>query len=121
MASYLSINGVKVKTPQKFSVAVQTIDSESSGRNASGTMVRDIIGEKVKLDINWGPLSDSEVSSILSRVKSAFFTATYPDPSVGGMVTKTFYVGDRTVPSYSWNDKFSAFKWEGLSMNFIER
>lgn len=121
MASYLSINGVKVKTPQKFSVAVQTIDSESSGRNASGTMVRDIIGEKVKLDINWGPLSDAEVSAILTKVSSSFFTVTYPDPETGAMETKTFYVGDRTAPSYSWSEKLKTLKWQGLSMNFIER
>lgn len=121
MASYLSINGVKVTAPQKFTYTLQTIDGESSGRNASGTMVRDIIAKKVKLEANWGPLSDAEVSEILTKVSSSFFTVTYPDPETGSMTTKTFYVGDRTAPSYSWSEKLKALKWQGLSMNFIER
>lgn len=121
MAGYLSIGGSTVKPPKEFSVGLQTIDADTSGRNASGTMIRDIITEKVKLDMNWGPLSDSEVSNILNKVTNDFFTVTYPDPAVGGMTTKTFYVGDRTIPSYSWNNKFSSMKWQGLSMNFVER
>lgn len=121
MAGYLAIGGTTVNPPKSFSVGLQTIDSDTSGRNASGNMVRDIITEKVKLECEWGPLSDSETSFILKKVKSAFFAVTYPDPEVGGMVTKTFYVGDRSTPSYSWNDKFKEMKWEGLSMNFIEK
>lgn len=121
MAGYLAIGGTTVKPPKEFSVGLQTIDADSSGRNASGTMIRDVITEKVKLEMSWGPLSDSEVSTILNRVSSDFFSVTYPDPKVGGMVTKTFYVGDRTAPSYSWNNKFNMLKWEGLSMNFVER
>lgn len=121
MAGYLAIGGVNVKAPQEFSVGYQTIDADSSGRNANGRMTRDIIAEKVKLDCKWGHLSDSEVSSILNKVTETFFTVTYPNPKTGGMATKTFYVGDRTAPSYSWNDKFQKSKWSGLSMNFIEQ
>lgn len=116
----LSINGVVIKTPKTFSVGIQTIDSDSTGRNASGNMVRDIIAEKVKLDISWGPLSDNEISQILSKISGAFFSVTYPDPQVGGNTTKRFYVGDRTAPSYSWNEHFQASKWEGLTLSFIE-
>lgn len=111
---------MQVKTPQEFSVGIQDIDGES-GRNAQGNMVRDRIAVKAKLDCKWGPLSDSEISAVLTAVKSAFFDVTYPDPEVGGQSTKRFYVGDRTMPSYSWNDKFSSAKWESLSMNFVEQ
>ena len=121
MAGYLQIGGATVKAPKEFSVGYQTIDSDSSGRNASGNMVRDIISEKVKLDCQWGPLSDAEISSILSKVSGSFFSVTYPDAKTGGLATKTFYVGDRTAPSYSWNDLFQSAKWSGLSMNFIEQ
>lgn len=116
----LSINGSVVRPPKTFSASIQTIDADSTGRNASGKMIRDIIAEKVKLDIAWGPLSDSEISQILTKVSGAFFSVSYPDPQVGGNTTKRFYVGDRTAASYSWNDKFQAMKWEGLSLSFIE-
>lgn len=121
MAGNLKINGVVVKAPQKFQVGIQTIDSDTSGRTAAGTMRRDIIDDKVKLECEWGPLSDSEVSIILNSMNGAFFSMEYPDPKVGGQATKTFYVGDRSAPSYSWNDKFKALKWQGLSANFIEQ
>lgn len=121
MASYLQINGVSVKAPKEFNYGLQTIDSDSSGRNAKGNMVRDVITEKVKLECTWGPLSMAEIASILSRVDASFFSVTYPDAKTGGMTTKTFYVGDRSAPSYSWNDAFKAIEWSGLSMNFIEQ
>ncbi|MGO2207452.1 MAG: DUF6711 family protein [Staphylococcus xylosus] len=120
MSGTLIINGVEVKPPQSFSVGLQTIDSDTSGRNAKGTMKRDVITQKVKLELKWGPLSDSEISIILKLVKRDFFTVNYPDPEEGKQMTKSFYVGDRTTPSYSWNDKFKASKWENLSMNFVE-
>lgn len=121
MDEFLLVGGYFVKAPQEFSVGYQTIDADTSGRNASGTMVRDIISEKVKLEIKWGPLSDEEISDALNAVDSDFFEVSYPDPKSGGIATKTFYVGDRTAPLYSWNEKFGAIKWQGLSMNFIEK
>ena len=67
----------------------------------------------------WGALTDAEISPILKAVMSPFFEVTYPDPMEGAIVTKTFYVGDRSAPAYSWHDKLP--KWEGLTMSFIER
>lgn len=121
MSGRLSIEGVDVKTPKEFSVTLNTIDADSSGRNANGTMTRDVITQKVKIEAKWGPLSDSEASLILKAVKKKFFSMSYPDPELGYMGTKTFYCGDRSLPAYSWNEKFESMKWEGLSMNFIER
>ncbi|ODJ54791.1 DUF6711 family protein [Brochothrix thermosphacta] len=121
MAGTISIAGAVVKTPKSFVVGLQDIDNDSSGRNANGKMVRDVIAKKVKLDIEWGPLSDSEASAILSRINGSFFSVNYPDPLAGGQVTKTFYAGDRTIPSYSWNDKYKSMKWEGVTVNFIEQ
>lgn len=118
MAGSLSVNGVSLKTPKTFSVGIQAVDGDS-GRNAKGDMVRDYITTKRKLDIEWGPLTDSEISTILKAVSGVFFSVTYPDPMEGKMLTKTFYVGDRTSPTYSWNDKLP--KWEKLSMSFIEQ
>lgn len=120
MAGYLSVSGVTLKTPKKFQVSIQDIDGES-GRNANGDMTRDRITQKQKLEIEWGPLSNWEISSILNAVDSAFFQATYPNPKLGSMDTKTFYVGDRSSPSLSWNKKTGLPEWEGLSMNFVEK
>lgn len=121
MAGVLQINGVTVKTPKEFSVDISSIDADSSGRNANGEMVRDVIAQKTKLTIKWGPLSDSEISDILQRINQPFFVVIYPDPQIGRQRSKTFYAGDPTMPSYSWNDKFQEMKWENLSVNLIEK
>ena len=113
----LIINGVTVVAPKSFQVAIQDIDGET-GRDANGNMVRDRVTTKRKLDCEWGMLTQSEISVLLNNVKSVFFSISYPDP-IEGQVTKTFYVGDRTSPAYSFTSKLKP--WSGLKMNFIER
>lgn len=121
MPAILQFDGETIKTPKEFSVGISTIDADSSGRNANGEMVRDVIAQKTKLTIKWGPLSDSEISDILQRINQPFFVVIYPDPQIGRQRSKTFYAGDSTSPSYSWNDKFQAMKWQGLSVDLIEK
>ena len=112
----LKINGVKVKSPESFQVDISDLDGEAT-RNAKGEMIRDRIAIKRKLSIEWGLLDMNEISTLLQAVKDEFFICSYPDPMEGKVVTKTFYVGDRSAPYYS--DVFK--KWTGLSMNFTEK
>lgn len=110
----LSINGVAIAAPKVFEVAISDIDGESN-RNAAGDMCRDRIATKRKLNCEWSPLSYTDCSILLKAVKDVFFTVTYPDPMEGTMLTKTMYVGDRTMPMLYEG------RWKGLKMNFIER
>ncbi|WP_462392445.1 DUF6711 family protein [Clostridium cadaveris] len=113
----LKINGVAIATPKVYEVTVQDLDGETN-RNANGDMIRDRIAVKRKLNLEWQPLSQSEISTLLTAVSGVFFTVTFPDPQLG-MVTKTMYVGDRTSPAYQF--KNGEVKWSGLKMNFIEK
>lgn len=117
---YLAINGATMPLPQKYTWSVSDIDGKTS-RNAAGNMVRDRITKKTKLSIEWGPLSNGDCSTILQAVTGVFFEATYLDAEKGGMVTKTFYVGDRSSPAYSWNDKLRKYTWSGLTFDIIEK
>ena len=115
----LKINGVAIATPKTYEVTVQDLDGETN-RNANGDMIRDRIAVKRKLNLEWQPLSQSEISTLLAAVSSVFFTVTFPDPQQG-IVTKTMYVGDRTAPAYVYDTKTKQVKWSGLKMNFIEK
>ena len=115
------INGVAIQTPQELTVGLQTIDADSSGRNANGEMVRDVIAEKVKLTVKWGPLNSVNMANILRNINGTFFPIRYFDPKEGGLVTKTFYSGDRSAAVYSWNEKFQKLMWQNLSVDFIEQ
>ena len=113
----LSINGVAIATPKVFEVAVSDLDGESN-RNANGELIRDRIAVKRKINLEWGPLTQAEIQTLLNAVSSVFFTVTFPDP-MSGVITKTMYVGDRTAPAYQYIN--GEVKWQGLKMNFIEK
>jgi len=113
----LKVNGVAIAAPSKYEVTIQDLDGESN-RVAAGYMIRDRIAVKRKINLEWPPLSQMEISTLLNSVSSVFFTVTFPDPQQG-MITKTMYVGDRTAPAYQY--KNGEVKWSGLKMNFIEK
>ena len=113
----IKINGVVIATPKSYEATVSDLDGESN-RNANGELVRDRIAVKRKLNLEWGPLSQSEISTLLKAVSSVFFTVTFSDPELG-VITKTMYVGDRTAPAYQYLN--GEVKWQGLKMNFIEK
>lgn len=112
------VNGVTIKTPQRLSVGIYDVSSNAD-RNAQGTIVIDRVAVKRKLEMEWGALSNAEISAILSAVTAVFFSVTYPDPQTGGNKTITCYVGDRSAPMARY--KAGGIVWEGLKMNFIER
>ena len=115
----IKINGVAIATPKIYEATVSDLDGESN-RNAAGQLIRDRIAVKRKLNLEWGPLSQSEIAPILNAVSGVFFTVTFPDPQLG-IITKTMYVGDRTAPAYVYDTKTKQVKWSGLKMNFIEK
>ncbi len=115
----LKINGVAIATPKSFQVDISDLYADNAGRNAKGDMVADRVTTKRKLNCEWPPLSMSEISTLLQAVKNVYFNVEYPDPMEGEKITKTFYVGDRSMPVYMV--KNGQVLWEGLKMNFIER
>ena len=83
----IKINGVAIATPKIYEATVSDLDGESN-RNAAGQLIRDRIAVKRKLNLEWGPLSQSEIAPILNAVSGVFFTVTFPDPQLG-VITKT--------------------------------
>lgn len=115
----LVLNGVSVKAPKSLKVSIQDIDGQTT-RTAAGTMVRDRITVKRKIECEWSALSQTEIAQILNAIASEFFSVSYPDP-IKGQSTGTFYSGDRSAPVYSFNFKFQKMMWSGLTANFIEQ
>lgn len=115
----IKINGVAIATPKTFEVTVSDLDGESE-RNANGQLIRDRIAIKRKITLEWPPLTQAESSKLLNAVSDVFFAVEFLDPQLG-IISKTMYVGDRTVPAYFYDEKTKEVKWQGLKMNFIER
>ena len=118
---FFQIGDTVVKTPKEYTISQHTIDADSTGRNANGEMIRDVVAQKTKLSCVWGPMTIIELQTILNLIQSPFFQITYIDSEIGIMTTKTFYCGDRDATSYSWHPNFRNIIWKDTRVNFIER
>lgn len=126
----LTINGVQMPPPSALQVDIATIDGNTT-RNARGEMIRDVIATKRKLNLEWKHLSESDISRLLKAIDKPFFTVSYPDPMEGKIITKTFYVGDRSVPVYQVKQETKIVDnkptivyhpvWVNIKFNFVEK
>jgi len=117
----IKINGVDIaEFPSNFSVGLMDLDDgESSVRTADGTLNRDRITVKRKLEMSWGPLTWAKVSAILQSIENPFVSVTYPDTMTGKYETKMFYAGDRTATFMI--AKGSEILWGGLKVTMTEK
>lgn len=110
------INGVAVAAPKTFQVDLVDLDSDTTQRNAAGVLMRDRLRQMRKLECEWGPLTSTQISTILQAVDPVNFPVTYPDPYSGTDQTRTFYAGDRPATKYDFNKDL----WLGLKFDLIE-
>jgi len=113
----LIIDSVTVVTPKSFQVDISDLDGATT-RNAKGTLIRYRIAIKRKLICEWPPLTQTQCAALLGAVSKIFFTVQYPDPILG-TTTKTFYVGDRSIPMLTNAD--TTPMWEGVKLDLIEQ
>lgn len=114
-------NGVVVATPKSYKWDQEDIYDSNAGRNARADFIGDIIATKRKLSLEWGPLTMTEISTLLKASNSKLINVEFPDAYEGKLTTKTFYKGPRSAPMYRYNSSKGVYLWEGLSMNLIER
>ena len=112
------VNGVAMPTPKSFTVNIVDLD-DGSDRNANGKLIRDRIGTKRKLEIEYQPLDPNKISLILKAISPVFVEVEFPDPQEGRFITKTMYAGDKSSPMYSIIK--GKPKWSGLKFNLIEQ
>jgi hypothetical protein len=116
----LKIGTTNLPAPTVLQPGIQDLDSEDgTGRNQAGTMFRDRVAVKRTVHCEWGILTRSEMSSLLSAMSAASFSLTYPDPQAGNLKTITAYVGDR-VPAMCNVISDTDWNWTGLSVDFVE-
>jgi hypothetical protein len=113
----IEINNVLIPSPSTFKVGI--MDISNAERNAKGTMLIDRIATKRKLDVSWRDLKGNDLAELLQLVNSVYFFVKYYDPMTNRLETKTFYVGDRNIGMFSYNNGNPI--WDEISFNFIER
>ena len=122
MASYqaiVTVNGNALAVqPATMEVELESISASDAGRTADTKMHKKTLREIVAVSLSWSNLNTANTSSILNEfMRNEYFPVRYLDPYAGGYVTKTFYLGNRTVPMY--NAEIDV--WSNISFKIVER
>ena len=91
----ITVNGTALPDPMNITNNLYMIGD--SKRNAAGTMNLQYIANKRKYNCVWGTMSASQLSSMITLIKSSApqFTAVILDPGTPeGSYTGQFYAGD---------------------------
>lgn len=113
-----SVGGTTIPCPSSYEWKESDVSDSDAGRTEDAKMHKMMIATKVHLELAWQNVTTSEASTILTAfTRSEYFNVTYLDPKANGYLTKTFYVGDRSSPSY--NTRLGI--WQNVSFNIIEQ
>lgn len=134
MITFTNENGSKTLnvTPSAMTWSLMDISAADSGRLADGTMWKNRVAMKRKLEFEFNGWKFEWVSSLLKIVSGVddngdflnttwhgqLFYVTYPDMLTGRYETRRFYVGDRECPVYIWWDDNKVIS--KISFNCIE-
>ena len=101
-----------------YVVTKNDIDSPNAGRTMDGTMYRDRVATKDKIEVNCRLLSMEEGAILFNLIDPEFVSVTYFSPRTNSIKTGTFYVGD--VPAQAVYTA-EGRKWGGISFSLIEQ
>lgn len=113
----ISVGGVEVPCPSKYVYKLQDVSQSNAGRTEDGKMHKLMIGQCVKLELEWQNISTEAASEVLQAFNHEYITVRYLDLLRGEVRSSEFYVGDRSAPAY--NTLLGI--WENVAFNIIER
>ena len=117
----LIVDGHEIPNPDTYSWGEQDVSAPDAGRtqDANATMYKMLITRKIKLQLGWNNRDEQTIASIISAFSPEYISVRYFDAREGGYTTKTFYVGDRSVPFREIRQGGHAIST--LTFNIIER
>lgn len=119
----LTVNGVNMipylasKDGLKWSR--NDVDGSNAGRTQDGTMYRDRVATKIRLDCSCRPLTAAELSTVLNTIQPVYVSVTYDDPLLGRR-TAQFYSNNVPAAFLLEQPNGTAY-WGGVSFPLIER
>lgn len=95
------------------------VDGEGAGRDLNGTLRRNRVSTKRRLDITCRPLKANEAQIVLTAIMPEWVTVRYYDPQAG-VVTKTMYANNNPA-SFLMKKPDGTEYWTGITFPLIER
>ena len=90
-----------IPSPSKYDWKLSDVSAADAGRTEDALMHKMRIAQKVHIELEWQNISDADASAILTAFQPEYISVEYYDYKAMAFQTKTFYVGDRQVISYS--------------------
>ena len=94
------------------------VDGTDAGRDLSGTLRRNRVATKIRLDITCRPLKDTEAQTVLTAIMPEWVSVKYTDPQAGE-VTKTMYANNNPA-TYLMKSPDGSEWWNGITFPLIE-
>lgn len=120
----LTVDGVNIApyiAYKGFTWQRSDVDGPNAGRAiGNGTLYRDRLSTKVRLDITCTPLELKDVSKVLKAIAPEYVTVTYTDPQEGQDVTKVMFSNNIPVP-FLIKREDGRDLWGGFTFPLIER
>lgn len=116
MKRYFAINGVRIKTPDKYKPVLATTSTDDSDRTQDLTMHNTVIGTVHGYDLQWDDISVEDASNILRQVVDRnSVTFLYLNPVNGQWQTDSFYASNFNLDGFDLSDEVQ--RWGSLSFN----
>ena len=111
ITSYIALGG--------FKNSRNDIDGPNAGRNIQGTMIRDRVAQKTRIDITLIPLTHDDWSIINNYLQPVSFNFRYREASADPWTSIVVYSNN-----YSWTHKYTRSDgvsvYDGLTFPIIE-
>lgn len=112
MTPYIAHGGVKYSR--------NDVDGSSAGRGIDGTLIRDRVGIKDKLEVTLIPLTTEQCAAIFAAIEPEFVTVQFTSPRQGAVVTKTMYSNNIPV-TYAMRKTNGTELWSGITFPLVEK
>ena len=86
----------------------------------NGTMLRQRVATKIRLDVTCRPLKTSDASTVLTAIMPEYVTVQYTDPQLGTTVTRTMYANNNPAKFLIMRENGTEY-WDGITFPLVER
>lgn len=114
----LKVDGVALPTPTSYTPDFEEISKAE--RNARGTMIKEVIAYKYKLNLIWAMLTQEELTKLMNVKRKNFFNLEFIAMDTGKKTTGVFYAGTPQAGAVEYKNGRVQY-WKDVKMNFIER
>lgn len=110
---------ITLPDPSEMTVTDELVWAPNTGRTSSGTMVGDLKGVKMTVECKWNLLTETQMSSLRTAVRSAggFFNLRYYD--LGETHTMVCYASG--IPRKLYSHHMNYRYYQDVTISFIEK